>query len=137
MVKIIIGKKGSGKTKKLMDVVNAAAEQSKGCVVCFEQGDTLKFSITHKVRLIDADHYGIKGFDAYYGMICGVCAGNYDVTEIFGDATLRIGSRDYAELADFLKKVDALSRETNIDFFFTVSANEDELPEAVLAYVEK
>lgn len=137
MVKIIIGKKGSGKTKKLMDVVNAAAEQSKGCVVCFEQGDTLKFSLTHKVRLIDADHYGIKGFDSYYGMICGVCAGNYDVTDVFGDATLRIGSRDYAELADFLKKVDALSVETNINFFFTVSANEEELPEAVLAYVEK
>ncbi len=137
MVKIIIGKKGSGKTKKLMDVVNAAAEQSKGCVVCFEQGDTLKFSLTHKVRLIDADHYGIKGFDAYYGMICGVCAGNYDVTEIFGDATLRIGSRDYAELADFLKKVDALSNQTKINFFFTISANEDELPNEVLAFVEK
>ncbi|MBE6729276.1 MAG: hypothetical protein E7568_03470 [Ruminococcaceae bacterium] len=137
MVKIIIGKKGSGKTKKLMDVVNAAAEQSKGCVVCFEQGDTLKFNITHKVRLIDADHYGISGFNAYYGMICGVCAGNYDVTNIFGDATLRIGSRDYGELADFLAKVDALSKETGIEFFFTVSANEDELPDEVLAYVEK
>ncbi len=137
MVKIIIGKKGSGKTKRLMDVVNSAAEKSNGCVVCFEQGDTLKFSITHKVRLIDADHYGIKGFDAYYGMICGVCAGNYDVTNIFGDATLRIGSRDYGELAAFLKKIEDLAKETNIEFFFTVSANEDELPAEVLAYVEK
>ncbi len=137
MVKIIIGKKGSGKTKKLMDVVNAAAEKSNGCVVCFEQGDTLKFNITHKVRLIDAEHYGISGFDAYFGMICGVCAGNYDVTNVFGDATLRIGSRDYAELAAFLKKVEALSNDNGIEFFFTVSANEDELPADVLAYVEK
>lgn len=137
MVKIIIGKKGSGKTKKLMDVVNAAAEQSKGCVVCFEQGDTLKFNITHKVRLIDAEHYGICGFDAYYGMICGVCAGNYDVTNVFGDATLRIGSRNYEELAEFLKKIEKLSKETNIEFFFTVSANADELNDEVLAYVEK
>jgi hypothetical protein len=137
MVKIIIGKKGSGKTKRLMDVVNAAAEKSNGCVVCFEQGDTLKFNITHKVRLIDADHYGVNGFDSYYGMICGVCAGNYDVTDVFGDATLRIGSRDYAELGAFLKKIDALSKETNIEFIFTVSANEDELPAEVLAFVEK
>lgn len=137
MVKIIIGKKGSGKTKKLMDLVNAAAEKSNGCVVCFEQGDTLKFNITYKVRLIDAEHYGISGFDAYFGMICGVCAGNYDVTNVFGDATLRIGSRDYAELASFLKKVDALSKDNGIDFFFTVSANADELPDEVLAYVEK
>ncbi|MEE0945533.1 MAG: hypothetical protein U0M42_01735 [Acutalibacteraceae bacterium] len=137
MVKIIIGKKGSGKTKRLMDVVNAAAEQSKGCVVCFEQGDTLKFSVTHKVRLIDAEHYGISGFDAYFGMICGVCAGNYDVTDVFGDATLRIGSRNYDELADFLKKVDKLSEETKINFFFTVSADEAELPVEVISYVEK
>ena len=137
MITLILGHKGSGKTKRLMDVVNAAAEKSNGCVVCFEQGDTLKFNITHKVRLIDADHYGINGFDAYYGMICGVCAGNYDVTDVFGDATLRIGSRDYAELGAFLKKIDALSKETNIEFFFTVSANEDELPEEVLAFVEK
>ena len=135
MVKIIIGKKGSGKTKKLMDVVNAAAEKSNGCVVCFEKGDTLKFSITHKVRLIDADHYGISGFDAYFGMICGVCAGNYDVTDIFGDATLRIGSRDYSELADFLKKVEALSKDAGIEFFFTVSADKEELPQEVLAYL--
>ena len=125
MVKIIIGKKGSGKTKKLMDVVNTAAERSKGCVVCVEQGDTLKFNITHKVRLIDAEHYGICGFDAYYGMICGVCASNYDVTDVFGDATLRIGSRDYNELAVFLKKIEEVSKETNIEFFITVSANED------------
>lgn len=137
MVKIIIGKKGSGKTKKLMDVVNAAAEKSKGCVVCFEQGDTLKFNITHKVRLIDADHYGISGFDAYFGMICGVCAGNYDVTDVFGDATLRIGSRNYEELGAFLAKVEALSKETGIEFFFTVSADESELPADVLKYVEK
>lgn len=136
MVKIIIGKKGSGKTKKLVDLVNAAAEKSNGNVVCIEQGDTLKFNITHKVRLIDADHYGVSGFDAYYGMICGVCAGNYDVTDIFGDATLRIGSRDYGELEAFLKKIEALSKDANVDVIFTVSADKADLPEGVLAYAE-
>ncbi len=133
MVKIIIGKKGSGKTKKLLDLVNSAADTSKGCVVCFEQGDTLKFNITHKVRLIDVDHYGVKGFGAYYGMICGVLAGNYDVTDVFGDATLRIGSRDYAELGAFLKKIEAIAEDVNVTF--TISADAAELPAEVLAYV--
>ncbi len=136
MVKIIIGRKGSGKTKKLVDFVNAATERSNGNVVCIEKGDTLKFSITHKARLIDADHYGISGFNAYYGMICGILAGNYDVTDLFGDATLRIGSRDYAELEEFLKKVDALSKEANVEVVFTVSADAAELPAGVLAYAE-
>lgn len=135
MVKIIIGKKGSGKTKKLVDLVNAAAEKSNGNVVCIEKGDTLKFNITHKVRLIDAEHYGICGFDAYYGMICGVLAGNYDVTDLFGDATLRIGSRDYAELEAFLNKIKVVSEEAKVDVVFTVSADKEELPEGVLAYV--
>ena len=136
MVKIIIGRKGSGKTKKLVDFVNAAAEKSNGNVVCIEKGDTLKFSITHKARLIDADHYGISGFDAYFGMICGILAGNYDVTDLFGDATLRIGSRDYAELEEFLKKVEVLANEAKVDIIFTVSADAEELPAGVLAYAE-
>lgn len=136
MVKIIIGRKGSGKTKKLVDFVNAAAEKSNGSVVCIEKGDTLKFSITHKARLIDAEHYGISGFDAYFGMICGILAGNYDVTDLFGDATLRIGSRNYAELEEFLKKVSALAEEANANVLFTVSADAEELPAGVLAYAE-
>lgn len=136
MVKIIIGKKGSGKTKKLVDLVNAAAEKSNGNVVCIEKGDTLKFNITHKVRLIDAEHYGICGFDTYYGMICGVLAGNYDVTDLFGDATLRIGSRDYSELEAFLGKIKAVAEEANVDVVFTVSADKEDLPAGVLAYVE-
>ncbi len=136
MVKIIIGKKGSGKTKKLVDCVNAALEVSNGNVVCIEKGDTLTFSISHKVRLIDAEHYGISGFDAYYGMICGICAGNFDVTHVFGDATLRLGSRDVKQLGDFLNKISKLSEETNVDFTFTVSADASELPAEVLAYTQ-
>ena len=95
MIKLIIGKKGSGKTKKLVDMVNAAAETSLGNVVCIEKGDTLTYSVTHKARLIDAESYGISGYGEYFGMVAGIKAGNNEVTHIFGDATLRIGERDY------------------------------------------
>ena len=137
MIKLIIGKKGSGKTKKLIDMVNDAAAVSKGNVVCIEKGDTLTFNITHKVRLIDAEAFGISGYNEYYGMLCGINAGNHDVTHIFGDATLRIGSRNYDELVDFLDRVSALSEEGNVNFIFTLSCDEADLPAKIFEIAQK
>ena len=134
MIKLIIGKKGSGKTKKLVDLVNQAANESLGNVVCVEKGDTLTFSVTHKARLIDADSFAISGYGEYYGLLAGVKAGNHDVTHIFGDATLRIGTRDYGELAAFLKRLKAIE---DVDFIFTVSCDENELPAEIFEMAEK
>ncbi len=134
MIKLIIGKKGSGKTKKLVDLVNAAAAESLGNVVCIEKGDTLTFSVTHKARLIDADELGISGYGEYFGMLTGIKAGNHDITHIFGDATLRIGSRNYDELADFLAR---LAKIEDVEFLFTVSCDEAELPAKIFEVAEK
>ena len=133
MIKLIVGNKGSGKTKRLVDLVNAAAESSKGNVVCIEKGDTLTYSVTHKARLIDADFFGISGYGEYYGMISGIKAGNHDVTHIFGDATLRIGTRDYEELITFLTRIAEFE---DIEFIFTVSADKEELPKKLFDIAE-
>ncbi|MBO5908248.1 MAG: hypothetical protein J6Q67_00455 [Clostridia bacterium] len=137
MIKLIIGKKGSGKNKKLIELVNSTAATSKGNVVCIEKGDTLTFSISHKARLIDIEAYGAKGYGEYYGVLRGICAGNHDVTDIFGDATLRIGSRDYEELADFLDRVSALAEDTHVNFCFTISCDKAELPEKIFNVAEE
>lgn len=137
MVKLIIGNKGSGKTKRLIEAVNTMSEQSNGNVVCIEKGDTLNTSVTHKARLINTETYGIVGFDALYGMICGVCASNYDVTDVFVDATLRIVGRDYDHLADFFDRIRALSEETNTNYVFTVSCDESDLPAHIFEVAEK
>ncbi len=137
MLKLIIGKKGSGKTKKLIDAVTAAADVSKGNVVCIEKSSTLTLNITHRVRLVDTDHYGISGYDAFYGFVSGICAGNYDVTHIGIDAVLRIGNRNYDELAEFLKKLNALSEDAKAEFIITVSADESELPASIFEIAEK
>ncbi len=133
MIKLIIGKKGSGKTKKLVDLVNAATAASLGNVVCIEKGDTLTYSVTHKARLIDAEAYGISGYGEYFGLISGIKAGNHDVTHIFGDATLRIGTRDYEELVTFLERVAKIE---DVEFLFTVSADEAELPKKLFDIAE-
>ena len=137
MLKLIIGKKGSGKTKKLIDAVTAAADASKGNVVCIEKSSTLTLNLTHRVRLVDTDHYGIAGYDAFYGFISGICAGNYDVTHIGIDAVLRIGNRNYDELAAFLKKLKDLSEDAKAEFIITISADESELPKEIFEIAEK
>ncbi len=133
MIKIIIGRKGSGKTKLLVDMVNEAAKVSLGNVVCIEKGDTLTYSVTHKARLIDADAYSISGYGEYYGMVAGIKSGNHDVTHIFGDATLRIGTRDYDELCAFFERIAKID---DVEFIFTVSADKEELPKKLFDIAE-
>lgn len=134
MIKLIIGKKGAGKTKRLVELVNSAAETSLGNVVCVEKGGTLTFSVSHKARLVYADDFSICGYDEYYGLLAGIKAGNNDITHIFGDATLRIGSRNYGEFTAFLKR---LSKIEDVEFTFTVSCDESELPAEVFEVAEK
>jgi len=133
MIKIIIGRKGSGKTKMLVDMVNEATKVSLGNVVCIEKGDTLTYSVTHKARLIDADAFGISGYGEYYGMVAGIKSGNHDVTHIFGDATLRIGTRDYDELVAFFERIAKIE---DVEFVFTVSADKEELPKKLFDIAE-
>jgi len=137
MIKLIIGKKGSGKTKNLINAVTEASNKSTGNVVCVEMGPALTYDIPSSVRLINTEVYGIAGYDAFYGFLSGICAGNYDVTDIFVDATLRIGSRDYNELADFIVKVDGLAKESNTNMVFTVSCDESELPARIFEFAQK
>ncbi len=133
MIKLIIGNKGSGKTKKLIDLVNTAAKNSPGSVVCVEKGDALRFSVSREVRLIDVESYGISGYDEYYAMLCGIAASNHDITHIFGDATKKIGG-GLDGLDKFLARVDA---NKDIEFVFTVSCDEADLPKAVTDIAEK
>jgi len=137
MIKLIIGKKGSGKTKKLVDMVNAATAESLGNVVCIEKGDTLTYSVTHKARLIDAEAYGISGYGEYYGMLAGIKSGNHDVTHIFGDATLRIGGRNYDEFADFIEKLAGMCGHSAANITFTVSCDEADIPAKAFEFAKK
>ncbi|MFQ9873290.1 MAG: hypothetical protein ACLRVT_09975 [Oscillospiraceae bacterium] len=133
MIKLIIGNKGSGKTKKLIDLVNTASKTTKGNVVCIEKGTQLTYDIVHSVRLIDIDTYQVSGFEAFYGFICGVLAGNYDISEMFIDATFKIGGRDYAAFAEMIRKLDSVvDKETVVTF--TVSCDISDLPEDMKSY---
>ncbi len=131
MITLLTGKKGSGKTKKLIDLAHEAVESSKGNVVCIEKGDTLTYDVDHKARLVNIESYKIVGFEGLYGFLSGLCAGNYDITDILVDSTLKIGGNDLNALQTFLDKVKTLTDEANVKITFSVSANSADFPEAI------
>lgn len=130
MITLILGKKGSGKTKRLIDMCNKATAESKGNVIFIEKDSTLTYDISHAARLVVADEYGIKGFEAFYGFIAGMCAGNYDITDIFVDSTLKIGGRDMEAFAEFIEMLSKL--QTNM--VLSISADKSEIAERIAEY---
>lgn len=134
MIKLITGKKGSGKTKILIDMINDAVKSTNGDLVCIEKGDTLRRAISYKVRWCDSEYFKVDGFDAFYGFIAGMLAGNYDIKEIFIDGILKIGGADFDELGILLGKLATLTGEETT-LVFTISADNSELPESVTKFL--
>ena len=137
MIKLIIGNKGSGKTKRLIALINEAVENSNGTVVCIEKSPLLTYEVTHKARLIETDRFAVEGCDAFYGMVCGIIAQDHDITEVFVDATFKIVGRDYAAFAALIKKLSKVSADNEIDIVFTVSEDEANLPAELFENAEK
>lgn len=137
MIKLIIGNKGSGKTKRLINLINEAVESSNGTVVCIEKSPLLTYEVTHKARLIETERFGVEGCDAFYGMVCGIVAQDHDITEIFVDATFKIVGRDYDAFAALINKLSKVSAENDVDIVFTVSEDESKLPAALFESAQK
>ena len=135
MIKLIIGKKGTGKTKILIDQINETVKSTNGNIVCIEKGDNVRRSISYKVRWCDVQQFGIEGFDAFYGFVAGLLAGNYDIQEIYIDGILRIGGRDYDALGSLFEKLDKLTGD-EATVVFTVSADDSELPASVKQFIK-
>ena len=135
MIKLIVGKKGSGKTKRLITMTNEAVASSSGNVVCLEKGLKLTYDITHKARLVDTDEYGVSGFEMLYGFIAGLMAGNYDITHIFIDSSLKIGNNDIPGFVSMVEKLSKLSSASMVDLIFTVSCDIAELPETLVPMI--
>ncbi|MDE6500581.1 MAG: hypothetical protein K2K02_06360 [Ruminococcus sp.] len=135
MIKLITGKKGTGKTKILIDQINEAVKSSNGNVVCVEKGSTVRYSISRKVRWCDTEYYKVEGYDAFYGFIAGLLASNYDITHIYIDGILRIVGRDYEEVGKMFEKIDSLTGD-DVSVVFTVSADADDLSENVKQFIK-
>ena len=124
MVKLLMGLKGSGKTKQLIELVHNAMQNEQGDVVCIEMGTKLTYDIPHKVRLIDASNYNIDGYDFLKGFVSGIHSANYDVTHIFINSILKMVNSGIDEkLEDFLIWCEKFSKRENVKFTITISAD--------------
>ena len=135
MLKLMIGVKGTGKTKTLIEKVNAASAASKGDVVCIEKGTGLRFDVKSTVRLIDTEEYLINDAAALYGFIAGILASNYDVTDLFVDNTLKICNGNVAAFEVLLSEIDELLKKHDVNLFMTASLPVEEASDAVKKYV--
>ncbi len=135
MINLIIGKKGTGKTKIIIDQINEAVKSTNGNIVCIEKGDNIRRSISYKVRWTDAEQFNIEGMDTFYGFVAGMLAGNFDIKDIFVDGIFKIVGRDYEAFGKMLEKLDKLTGEDAV-VTFTVSADESELSENVKQFIK-
>ncbi len=130
MITLIIGKKGSGKTKRLLEMCAAATKSSDGNVVFLEKDNTLTYNLEHKTRLVALDEYGVNNYDSLYGFVAGMCAGNYDITDIFVDSTLKVVGNDLAGLEAFVEKLSRL----NVKMVLSISADKVDIPAKIAEY---
>ena len=135
MVRLIIGLKGSGKTKQLIDLTNAAVDSTNGHVVCVERDGKLRFDVRREVRLIETEQYDVKGAAELYGLVSGVLASNYDVKDLFIDSSLRICGDDLPAFVDFIRRLDKLCTAQEVNCVTTVSIAPENFPEELSAYL--
>lgn len=135
MITLITGKKGTGKTKILIDKINDAVKTTNGNLVCIEKGENIRRSISYKVRWCDVEQFCVEGYDAFYGFIAGMLAGNYDIKDIYVDGILKIGGRDFENFGKMLEKIDKLTGD-DVNVVFTVSADVSELSENVKQFIK-
>ena len=135
MIQIIAGKKGSGKTKRLIDMTNQTAKDAIHDVIFIDDDNRYMFDIAHKVRFINAADYHVKSPEMFLGFLCGMLSQNFDVGTIFIDAFLKLCKTDMAEAQWFFAAMEELCQKHNVNFILSVSEDPAALPEYMQAYV--
>ena len=135
MIHVIMGLKGSGKTKKLIDSINAAIAEANGDVVCIEYGKKLTYDVNYRARLVDSQEYGISTPDMLKGFISGLHAGNFDITNVYIDNLYKTIGTDRATGEEFIAWCAEFAKANNMNITVTVSDDPAQASEAVKAYL--
>ena len=135
MIQVIMGLKGSGKTKKLIDAIHEALASANGDVVCIEYGKKLTYDVNYRVRLVDSEEYAITNPDMLKGFLSGMHAGNFDITNVFIDNLYKTIGNDRAAGEEFIAWCDKFAQVNNMNITVTVSDDPAEASEAVKQYL--
>ena len=135
MIHVIMGLKGSGKTKKLIDSINTAVASANGDVVCIEYGKKLTYDVTYKVRLVDSKEYGISSPEMLKGFLSGLHAGNFDITNVFIDNLYKTIGADKAAGEDFVVWCAKFAADNNMEITITISEDPAEASDVMKQYI--
>jgi thymidine kinase len=135
MVKVLYGKKGSGKTKSLIDSANSLASECKGYVVFIDYSNKLMYDLKHEVRFINVSEFPVMLPDAFLGFVCGIVSANYDVDGIFIDGLTYIVKEDINQLKEFLDVVNRLSGQYNVKFYISINGDIATVPDFIKEYL--
>ncbi len=136
MLKIIVGEKGTGKTKTLIDAVHSALDSNKGSLVFINKGTRHTYDLNSQIRLINTEDYAIDNYDIFYGVICGVLSQNFDISDMFVDSITKIvGLNDVPKLTAMLDKADEVCKKANANLTITISIKPEEISEGMKKYL--
>ena len=135
MIQLIMGLKGSGKTKKLIDSINQAVSEAHGDVVCIEYGKKLTYDVNYRVRLVDSKEYGINSLDMLKGFVSGLHAGNFDITNVYIDNLYKTIGTDRANGEAFILWAAAFAEANNMNITITVSDDPEQASEEVKKFL--
>ena len=131
MVELIVGKKGKGKTKVLLDRVNGAVKEANGSIVYLDKSTKHMYELNNKVRLIDVSSYPLKNADEFVGFICGIISQDYDLEQIYLDSFLKVSKLEDADVTDTLDQLDKIGEKYGISIVVSISLDKEEIPEAL------
>ena len=131
MVELIVGKKGKGKTKVLLDRVNGAVKEANGSIVYLDKSTKHMYELNNKVRLIDVSSYPLKNADEFVGFICGIISQDPDLEQIYLDSFLKVSKLEDADVTDTLDQLDKIGEKYGISIVVSISLDKEEIPEAL------
>lgn len=131
MVQLIVGNKGKGKTKHLLDKVNTEVQHVSGNIVYIDKSAKHMYELNNKVRLIDISAYDVTAPDEFMGFVKGIVSQDHDLQQMYFDSFLKIAKAEAKDMASVVEKLDKISSKFGVDFVVSVSADEEDLPEAV------
>jgi len=131
MVQLIVGKKGKGKTKQLLDRVNSEIKVVPGNVVYLDKSMAHMYELNNKVRLIDVSQFMIESIEEFIGFISGILSQDNDLQQMYVDSFLKVSCLGDADIEPVIAKLEKISQSKEVDFILSVSLDEEELPESI------
>lgn len=129
MYKLIAGKEGCGKTKKIIDMANEQLKNSNGSVVFIDDNKHHMYDLKHDLRFISMDEFPVKTSDEFFGFLCGLISNNYDIQTVYIDGIQKMTNLSFDEFTNFVKKTDAMASKYDIDFVYTLNHDTEKLPD--------